>query len=94
MYSEGLMERVAERRGMERAACMVAHPTAPLGTWLLVRGRVTLRCRVTDTSQPADRARHIRTGLVELDYTSAFKVCPPGWKGASRECRVKVKSVG
>lgn len=85
------MEEVAVRRGMAVASCMVAHPTAPIGTWLVVRGRTVLRCRVVDTSQPVDRARHIRTGLVELDYVSARAICPRGWTGASRECGIRWK---
>ena len=87
------MEAVAARRGMAIAPCMVAHPTQPIGSWLVVKGRVALRCLVVDTSQPADRARHIRTGLIELDAKSAFQVCPHGWQGASRECDVHWKPV-
>ena len=57
----------------------------------MVRGRVTLRCRVTDTSQPYDRQRHIRTGLIELDYHSARALCPQGWTGNSWECQIRWK---
>src|SRR5687768_1962129 len=93
-YAPGLMEHMSAKRGLPVAACMAAHPTAGIGNWILVEGvrtGVRKRCRVVDTSQEWDRARHIRTGLVELDFDSAHAICPPGWDGASRLCPVKVK---
>jgi hypothetical protein len=94
LYAPGKMERVAALRSMSVVPCMVAHPSRPIGTWLWVIGRQTgvmLKCRVTDTSQPWDRARHMRTGLIELDYASAKAICPKGWTGNSRECEVRWK---
>lgn len=94
LYAPGKMERVAAYRSMSVVPCMVAHPTQPIGSWLLVIGQQTgtrLTCRVTDTSQPWDRARHIRTGLIELDHDSALRICPPGWTGNSRECPIRWK---
>lgn len=93
-YSIGLMERMSIKRDLPIAKCMAAHPTAAIGAWLLVQGNTTgvrKRCRVVDTSQPWDRARHIRTGLVELDFKSAHELCSKGWDGASRLCRVRWK---
>lgn len=93
MYAPGLMERVAANRGMRTAPCMVAHPQVPIGEWLIIRGSsgLILRCRVTDTSQPQHRARHIKIGLVELDYASAKRLCGPLWTGNSRECQIQWK---
>lgn len=86
-YAPGLMERVADNRGMAHAACMVSSPTYPLGTRLMVYGVAThtlLDCVVTDVSHPRDRARHIRTRrVVELGFIEAVRLCgqttePPG----------------
>lgn len=78
-YSPGLMARVAERRGLTPVACMVSSPIYPVGTWVWVWGRSTHtleRCRVTDVSASADRARHIRTRrIVELGYDEAKRIC-------------------
>ena len=58
---------------------MVASPIEEIGSWIYVYGVQTdtlLRCRVTDTSQARDRARHLRTRrFVELDYASAQVLC-------------------
>ena len=62
-YARGVMEQVSRNRDMPVVPCMVASPTIPIGEWVWVWGpnTHTLRhCRVTDTSMPADRARHIR----------------------------------
>lgn len=78
-YAPGVMERVADIRGMERVGCMVSSPIVDIGEWVYVYGVQTqaLRyCQVTDTSQARDRARHIRTGrIVELDYESTIALC-------------------
>lgn len=60
------------------ASCYMAHPTAPLGTWMQIKGVRTgrvLRCVVADTSRDVDRARHIRTRLIEVDWGSALLLC-------------------
>lgn len=61
------------------ADCMVAYDRAPLGAFVWVRSTGTGRllwCQVTDKSRPgADRARHLRANLIELDYSSARGVC-------------------
>jgi hypothetical protein len=78
-YAPGVMERVADIRGMPRVDCMVSSPIYPIGDWVYVYGVSTqaLRyCQVTDTSQTRDRARHIRTHrIVELDYKSTIALC-------------------
>lgn len=90
-YSPGLMEQVARNRGMEPQACMVAHPTEPIGAWLLVEGKTRLRCQVVDTSAPADRARHIRLKRIEVDPKSGAQLCGARWQGKASECRVLVR---
>lgn len=86
-YSPGLMEKVADNRGLPRVACMVSSPIYPIGTRVMVYGvrtKTLLECRVTDISAPADRERHIRTRrVVELGFTEAVRLCgqttePPG----------------
>jgi hypothetical protein len=92
-YASGLMEKVSARRGLPVVACMIAHPQIPIGSWLLVSGvrtGVLLSCRVTDMSRPQDRQRHMRTGLIELDYESAKAVCGVWFASRSRECPVAV----
>ena len=75
-YDPGVMEGGARNRDMPIVGCMLASPTIPIGEWVYVAGNGALRyCRVTDTSQPADRARHIRTRRIELDYASAAALC-------------------
>lgn len=60
------------------ASCYIAHPTIPLGesvqVWGLNTGKV-LRCIVGDTSAPVDRARHIRTRLIEIDWANTVTIC-------------------
>lgn len=89
-YAPGVFEQVAARRGMQPVACMVAHPTAPLGSWLLVEGRVRLRCQVVDVSAPQDKARHIRLRRIEVDPKSGAKLCGETWQGNPKECTVFV----
>ena len=58
--------------------CMVASPTLPIGSWIWIWGpnTHTLRhCRVTDTSEDRDRARHIRMRRVELGHSEAISLC-------------------
>lgn len=89
-YSPGLMEQVARNRGMQPTACMVAHPTAPLGSWLIVAGQARLRCQVVDTSAPQDKARHIRLRRIEVDPASGARLCGVRWQGKASECMVRV----
>lgn len=94
MYAPGVMERVSNTRGLPVVSCMAAHPTQPIGAWLTITNRqtgVSLLCRVTDTSEPWDRPRHIKTGLIELDYASAKALCGARWTGNSRECKIRWK---
>jgi len=91
-YAPGLMEQVSLNRGMPIVGCMIASPRHDIGQWVVVEGRNTgrrLRCRVTDTSHPWDKARHLRTRLFELGYANTMDLC-----GSARlrndECRVKV----
>ena len=78
------MARVSANRDLPQVACMVSSPTLPLGSWVWVYGVRTdtlLRCRVTDVSQPRDKARHLRMGrLVELAYEVTAQLC-----GSTRE---------
>jgi len=70
--------------------CMIASPTLPIGTWVYVAGNGALRhCRATDTSAPADRARHIRTRRIELSYDAARVLCPSLW-GRPEACPITV----
>ncbi len=98
-YSIGVMEHVADVRGMERVPCMASSPFYPLGTWLRVERLATGMmevCRVTDQSATKDRSRHIRHNLVvELGWPAARRLCglkrvnqEPPWK-----CQVRVTKV-
>lgn len=93
-YDPGVFARVSRNRGLPIVACMVAHPTLPIGTWIEVDGPAGReRARITDTSAPADKARHIRLKRVELDYSCARRVCPPGWQGAAVECPISWRTL-
>jgi hypothetical protein len=95
-YNPNVMERVAHVRRMEVVPCMAAHPTYPLGTWLLIEGvdtGIREACRVTDVSHPRDRARHIRTRRIELSYAASLRICKRGWSGAARDCKVLVREL-
>ena len=76
-YSPGVMERVADNRGMERVDCMIASPWHQLGEWVVlsVSDGSTLLCRVTDVSHPRDYLRHLTRGLIEVDYRSYGWLC-------------------
>lgn len=77
-YSPGLMEQVARNRNMEPVECMVSSPWYGLNVWIRVEskrnGEVAF-CRTTDVSAPADKARHKRERLIELDWPSAKRLC-------------------
>lgn len=90
-YAPGVFETVARNRGMAPQACMVAHPTVPIGTWLLIEGKARLRCQVVDTSAPQDRARHIRLRRIEVDPVSGAALCGAQWRGKASECMVRVQ---
>lgn len=86
------MERVARNRGLPIVECMASHPSIPINTWVLIRGSRSgrvVRARVTDTSAPKDRSRHIRLRRIELDYECSSIVCGRRWRGAARECPVE-----
>src|SRR6266498_494279 len=91
-YSRGVFERVERNRGLPHVACNISSPRHPIGTWLLVEGVKTdkrLTCRVSDTSQPWDRPRHLRTRLFELDYYSAQIICGKWWRSRWLDCPVR-----
>lgn len=73
------MGGVADYRGLARVGCMVSSPTVGIGEWVYVvsQNNGAIRyCKVVDTSETIDRARHIRTGrAVELDYRTALIIC-------------------
>lgn len=92
-YAEHLMHRVAANRAMPVADCMVSYDLAGLGEFVWVRGENTgalLHCQITDHSAPPDRARHVRAGLVELDWESARRACGWAFDGPWRWCPVTV----
>lgn len=92
-YNPGVMERVSRNRKLPIVSCMLAHPTLAIGTWVEIEGITTgrkERCRVTDTSHPRDKARHIRTKRIELDYASSRRLCGSRWKGKASECPVRL----
>jgi hypothetical protein len=93
-YAPGHFARVAMRRQLPVAACYVASPSHEIGSWLLVEGvrtGIARRCLVADTSQPWDRARHLRTRLIELDYASAGAICG-STRLPNRDCPVRVRA--
>lgn len=95
-YAKGKFERVERRRGLAHASCNLASPFHRIGEWVSVEGvrtGVSKICRVSDTSQPIDRKRHIRMRLVELDYQSARSICGRYFRDPPRECPVIVKPV-
>lgn len=95
-YAPHLMERVAERRGMDVGGCLISSAYYPIATHLWVYGRNTrvLRlCTVVDVSSEKDRARHHRTGrIIELSHSAALSLC--GNLGRPDECGVIVFFVG
>ena len=90
-YAEHVMHEVAERRGLPVADCMIAYDRAALGSFVWVRGQTgrLLWCQVTDSSAPADKARHLRANLVEFDWASARAMCVD-FDGPWRDCRVMI----
>jgi hypothetical protein len=91
-YDSGLMEQVSRNRRMPVVGCMFASPLWKMGSWWRITGVKTGKtrlCRVTDTSMQKDRARHIRTHLIELDYESAKSICG-SVKLANRDCPVRI----
>jgi hypothetical protein len=92
-YAPGYFARVAARRQLPSAPCYVASPSHDIGSWLLVEGvrtGVQRLCLVADTSQPWDRARHLRARLIELDYDSARAICG-STRLPNRDCPVRVR---
>jgi hypothetical protein len=95
-YSPGVMERVADNRGIPHQPCMVAWTAAQdsdIGErWLTVAGPGgAARCLVVDLPHPRDRGALERRGiLVELGYHSRW-ICGPGWSGRARDCPVRVR---
>lgn len=86
-YDPGVFGEVARNRGMSIVPCMAAHHSLPLGTWIEVEGPAGSEvARITDTSAPADRVRHIRTRRLELSYACSLRVCGAMWQGAAAEC--------
>jgi hypothetical protein len=77
-YAPGVMERVAELRGMPLVDCMLSSPWHELGEWVRVESMVNDEvaiCRATDVSAPEDHARHLKRKLVELDWPTAKRLC-------------------
>lgn len=94
-YAPGVFERVSRNRDMPIVSCMAAHPTLALGTWIEIEGPTGHRekARITDTSHPRDRARHIRLKRVELSYECSQRTCRKGWQGKASECPVRWRIV-
>lgn len=106
-YDPELMAAMAYKRGVAAGECYFAHPTLPIGTRAYIRGVRTGHeelCVQADTSQTrdtsgrnsaeSDRARHIRLRRVELGFSEALRICPPGWRGAAKECAVVFRVTG
>ena len=95
-YSENLMGKVAARRGLSPAACMVSSPRYPVGAWVYVWGVQTKRlrhCKVVDVSAPQHRAGHLARKIeVELSWENARELCGET-TGPSRECPIIVYRV-
>lgn len=93
-YREGLMERVAENRGISPTPCMVASLGSVIGDTLTVeRGKTRLHCLVVDVAHPKDVASIRERGIVvELDFQSARKICRVTAKQpiAPRDCPVRI----
>lgn len=95
MYSAGVMERVAARRGIAAQDCMVAFTAATdadIGvTWLRIVGPGgAADCLAIDLPQDRDKAALEARGiLVELGYANRG-LCGAGWSGRARDCQVNV----
>lgn len=78
-YNQGVMGSVADIRGLQRVGCMVSSPIVGIGEWVYVWGvntGVLMYCKVVDTSEEIDRARHIRSGWwVETSFENALALC-------------------
>ncbi len=79
-YSPHLMQRVAERRGIElNGRIAVSSAYYPLGTELWIWGVNTHTLKlavVVDISHPRDMARHRRTKrLIEIAHEDAMSIC-------------------
>lgn len=89
-YAPGLMEKVAARRGMDVAGCMVASSVAALGERVYVYGVRTgrlLYCTVVDVSETRDRPGHLRRRIyAELAWDDATNIC--GQHGRTRDCPI------
>jgi hypothetical protein len=92
-YAKGLIGRVARRRRLDHAPCMVSRPFGPIGAWVWVHGDrtgATLKCLVVDVSHPSDRKRQQRTRrLVELSWEVARALCGTT-KTSPKGCPVRV----
>jgi hypothetical protein len=95
-YAPGVFETVRHNRGLPRASCYISSDWHELGSFVEVEGlrtRARRVCQVSDVSAPQDRARHMRVGLVELDFRSAQNVCGAAFAGPWRDCPIVVRAV-
>lgn len=87
------MSKVAARRDLQEAPCMISSAQYPIGTWLYIYGKNTgaLRwCKVVDVSGPEHKAGHIRRRrLVELSYEVTRDLCG-ALNEPSRACPVLI----
>jgi hypothetical protein len=78
-YDPGVMQNVAIWRGLTPVPCMVSSPIVGISEWAFVYGKNTgaLRyCKIVDTSEAIDRARHIRTKrFIEVSFENAVLFC-------------------
>ncbi len=91
-YSPNLFGRVAVYRGLPAMDCYLSSDWHAVGEYVIVYGVNTSRsvvCLVGDTSQPRDRARHMRAHLFELSYEAALALCG-SVKLRNDECPIKV----
>lgn len=79
-YSPGVMAHVASVRGVHLRTDVDGYAAVPdchmrdKIALASINGHETERFQILDCSAPADRARHIRQGLViEVDYASAVR---------------------
>jgi hypothetical protein len=79
-YSPGMFQTVARNRGIKLRSDVDGYAAVPncsyIGRVLKagINGHSTERYQIVDCSAPADRARHVRQGLViEVDYQSAVR---------------------
>jgi len=78
-YARGVMQGVAITRGLAQVPCMVSSDAVGIAEWVYVYGVNTgaLRyCKVIDTSETIDRARHKREKrIVEVSHEDAILFC-------------------